>query len=331
MDQNIIFIISSLILNIFVVIYIKNLTKYFNIYDLPDSKRKFHKIRTSLFGGSVILINLLLFLIIYFFTNSYIIFETFLPYLFLGSFLFYFFGLIDDIKDLNSNLKFITEILIITFLVFLDKIILIEKIYFQSLDLTITLGSYSHIFTIISITIFLNALNMYDGINLQCGSYCLIVFLSLLFFSQQNILLICLIISLISFLYLNYKSRLFLGDNGTYLLGFIISYLVIYTAKSGNYYELSADKILILMLFPGLDLIRLFVVRLIKKKHPFSSDRYHIHHILLKKVGFKKTIYFLVSLPLLANFLMYSFSNHLILIIVIFTIIYILSLYAYEK
>ena len=172
---------------------------------------------------------------------------------------------------------------------------------------------------------------MFDGINLQSGSYCLIVFIFLLFFSNFNLLLLSMIIALITFLYLNYKSKLFLGDNGTYLLGFLISCLIIYEAKSGYYYELSADKIFLVMLLPGLDLIRLTLLRASKKKHPFSPDRNHIHHLLLNNVGYKKTIIYLITYKALLTIAILILGDHLLYVIIFFILLYIATIIKYEK
>ncbi len=330
-QENLNIIITILLLNTAIIYFHKILIKKFNIYDFPDKKRKFHESKTSLFGGSIVLINIIFFTIIQLIQNHQNFFQTFYFYFFLGSLLFYLLGLVDDKKDINANIKFIIEFFIVSILIIADKNLLIEKIYFQSFDKTIYLGKYSFIFTVLSIIIFINALNMYDGINLQVGSYCIIILLTLMYFSNLDLILLILIMSLITFLYLNYKSIIFLGDSGTYLLGFIISYLIIYTAKIDNYYLLSADKIFIIMLLPGLDLIRLFIIRLRNKKHPFSSDRNHVHHIIEKSLGYNKTILYLITFSALSNLLMILFSDNLILIIFLFFIIYSISVKHYEK
>ena len=60
------------------------------------------------------------------------------------------------------------------------------------------------------------------------------------------------------------------------------------------------------MIIPGLDLIRLFIIRIANKKNPLSSDRNHLHHILINKFSFKKTLFIILSLiilPILLNYL----------------------------
>ena len=89
-------------------------------------------------------------------------------------------------------------------------------------------------------------------------------------------------------MYLNYFNKSFLGDNGTLLLSFIISVIFI---KLFNESVISySDEILIYMLIPGIDMIRLFFERIKKGRNPFSNDRLHFHHLLLNKYGYFKTI-----------------------------------------
>ena len=311
-------------LNILIFILSDKFIKIFNTYDYPDKKRKFHRDKVSLFGGSIILLNCLSFYIIGILLNNSIKYDfIFLNTFIIGSISFYFLGLIDDKINLGYNKKFTIEIIIIIFLIFFNQELIINKIYLSSFDFQINLGKFSYFFTALCILIFLNAFNMFDGINLQSGIYSLIIFTYLTIISNNNLILIILIISLIPFLVLNYNSKVFLGDNGTLLLGFIISYLIIITAKETSYLVLSADKIFILMILPGLELIRLFIIRLKLKRHPFSSDRMHLHHIFLKKYGYKKTIIFIQLLALIPISLMHLFNNHIYLIIFSFTLIYI--------
>ena len=68
---------------------------------------------------------------------------------------------------------------------------------------------------------------MFDGINLQSSFYSLFIFLNIMFFFSNSLLINILIISLIGFSYLNFKNKTFLGDSGSLILAFIISYFFI--------------------------------------------------------------------------------------------------------
>ena len=76
-------------------------------------------------------------------------------------------------------------------------------------------------------------------------------------------------------------NKTFIGNSGAYFFGFFLSYLVI---KIYNYDNLLlADEVCILLFYPIIDLIRLFIFRIVGDKNPFVGDKNHIHHILLKK------------------------------------------------
>ena len=328
---NIFFILNYFLINFLIIYFFKKLSSFFNVYDFPDNIRKFHKKKTSLFGGSIILLNLLLFYLLSLFLYNDLVLNINLKIFISGCLLFYLLGLIDDKKNLNSTLKFLFELLIAFVIVFYDESILIEKLYFSSLNKTLDLGNYSIFFTILCFVIFINALNMSDGINLQSGTYSLIIIFVLFIYSEEYLILSAIVFALLTFLYLNNKSKVFLGDNGTLLIGFILSYLIIHSAKSTNYINLSADKIFILMILPGLELIRLFILRIIKKRHPFSSDRHHIHHILLNNFKYDKVISIIILLSILPILFMFIFSEQLHLIITAFSIFYFIIIKKYEK
>ena len=96
-----------------------------------------------------------------------------------------------------------------------------------------------------------------------------------------NLSLILILFSIIFFLYLNLKKKVFLGDSGANLLSVIIAMLFI---KNFNInYLFKSDEILMIMLLPGLEIIRVFYLRISNKKNPFKADRNHLHYLILDK------------------------------------------------
>ena len=160
---------------------------------------------------------------------------------------------------------------------------------------------------------------MFDGINLQASSYSLTIFLCIIIFYLDLFLAKIIFISLLSYSFLNYKNKTFLGDSGSLLISFIIGYIFI---KLYNYQLINfADEIVIYMLVPGIDLIRLFFKRILIKKNPLTPDRFHLHHLLLLKYSYSKSlliIYGLITLPLVMNY----FDINRIFIITFFILIY---------
>ena len=98
----------------------------------------------------------------------------------------------------------------------------------------------------------------------------------------------------------------------------MISYFFI---KMYNFNIVSyADQIVLYMLIPGLDLIRLFIIRIFKKQNPLSSDRNHIHHLLLRKYSLEKSLIILLLMiifPIIFNFL--KLSNFIVILLTIMT------------
>ena len=146
-----------------------------------------------------------------------------------------------------------------------NKIFLITELKFSFTDKSINLGWFSIYFTILCISLFINSFNMFDGINLQSGFYSL-TFFAFFILNGFNILF-CTIFLLPHFIFLlkNFKNDSFLGDGGCYLLSFLISIFII------NFYNnslIKADQIFLLMMIPGIDMLRLFIMRIGKKKKP---------------------------------------------------------------
>jgi UDP-GlcNAc:undecaprenyl-phosphate GlcNAc-1-phosphate transferase len=83
-------------------------------------------------------------------------------------------------------------------------------------------------------------------------------------------------------LYLNYKSKLFIGNNGTLFFGALFSILFIYHY---NFMQkvISADEIFLYLSIPGFDFLRVSLSRLYRNKNIFLGDKNHLHHLLIKK------------------------------------------------
>ena len=173
-------------------------------------------------------------------------------------------------------------------------------------------------FTICCFLVLINSLNMFDGINIQSGLYLLILFLILAYKKIFFNISIPIIISLIFFLYYNYKNKIFIGNHGIYFLSFILSFLVIKNYNTSNF--VTVEEVFLLFYLPILELSRLFITRLYKNKNPFKGDSNHIHHYLNRKIKN------LTLTALLTNIISFSpfvfFSIYQSFYILIFTTIF---------
>jgi UDP-GlcNAc:undecaprenyl-phosphate GlcNAc-1-phosphate transferase len=318
-----------ILFNFFIISNFKHISKKINLNDKPNS-RKIHKKKTPAIGGVIILLNFFLYSLFYFFfdsieneiTNFFIKKNNY--FLFLYTFLMIFFlGICDDKKDLSPSIKLFLLSLTIFILIYLDNTVLLKELKFSFNEDVIGVNKYSYLLTILCFLLFINACNMFDGINGQSAFYFLIFLFFLIQITYFNYLLITLFISLIAFLYLNYSGKIFLGNNGILALAFTASYIVIklYNNKSIEY----ADTIFIMMMIPGLDMLRLFIQRLYYSKNPFYADKQHLHHLILNKLGFQKTIFLLV-IYLLIPFAMFKIGFTNLTIIFFNILIYIVLL-----
>ena len=342
--NNLIYLIILIVLNFILIIFIDKIKNFINVFDNPDGVRKFQKIPVPPIGGIIFFYNLLILLLIAFIDQNFIVFDQNFfeisneKYLrgyfsfFVTSILFFIIGLYDDKKNLAPSTKILLLLFVLLCTILIDETLILKELRFHSFNHIIVLNNFSYIFTILCVLFLLNALNLYDGINLQSGINFLIIYFYLLSKDIFPSLILAFIIANIIFLYLNFKNKIFLGDNGVFINSFIISYFII---KSYNYNleaSLKSDEILLLILIPTLDLIRLFISRIRNLKNPFLGDRNHIHHLLLKKL---ENIYIVnLILVLLSGvpLLIYIFADfNLLVIIFIVIIIYCIILLSLKR
>ena len=161
--------------------------------------------------------------------------------------------------------KFILISLMSLIFILIDQSLLLKTLKFNFLYNQFSLNIYSIPFTVFCIICFLNALNMFDGVDLQVAAYIIFIIIFLFFKTGIFYELIPLFFGSILFFYCNAKKNIFLGDSGTYFVGLIIS---LYFIKSYNLnLNILCDEILVIMLLPGLEMARLFIERILIKIH----------------------------------------------------------------
>lgn len=327
--MNLHLIIFFFLLNLLIYLNINWLIKIFNIFDNP-SKNKIHKKNISLIGGTILLINIFIFLFYskiniqnYFSHNvEYVSFVIII-------FGFYMVGLYDDKYQLSPLSRIILMSFILYVSISLNNLLQIQKIDFSFTSQKFYLNNLSIFFSIICILIFTYALNMFDGINLQSLTYCAIIFFIFYLLSKFEIFYLILTICLLFLFILNLKNKIFLGDSGIYILGAFISYVLIteYNKQSIKFF---ADDIFILMMIPGLDFIRMFFERISKGINPFLGDQNHFHHLMLFRFGFFKS-YLLMVLLYVTIVLLKCININNFYIIILYVIFYNILLFYLKK
>ncbi len=320
-------IIIICLLNLFIVINIKNISKFINLYDFPDNRLKTHKKKISLIGGTIVMFNIFFLLLINFafqikffdFFQSTTEIFSFLAVLLL----FFILGFYDDKYKIKPYVKFFFSILFSIFYVFTNENIILYSFSISIYEYRIFLEVFSVLFTVFCIIVLINSLNFYDGINGQLLIFFLIMFSYLLLKTNRFEFYSLIIIIILFCLFLNLSNQMFLGDNGVHVMSIILITSIIY---EHNVYKnfIYADEIFFLLLLPGIDLIRLTIFRLINGKNPFYGDRNHIHHLMIKRYSLLITNIFLIFLSILPIFLYNIFHLNFYAIFSTFLVIYVL-------
>jgi UDP-GlcNAc:undecaprenyl-phosphate/decaprenyl-phosphate GlcNAc-1-phosphate transferase len=301
-------------------------TKFINVYDNPDFFRKRHEKSTPVVGGFVIYINLIFILLIDFFLTQFFLSNFFNIFEFFSFFLifsfFFILGFYDDKYQLSASLKLIISTTLLFVLLILNSQLILDNLFFTTFKLNISLTEYSLVVTVISILLFQNSINMFDGSNLQFANFSFICILFFLIKSNFNPFFLLIVIPFIFYWYLNKNKYSFLGDGGALSLSFFFSIFFI------KFYQTNivsnAEDIVVLMLVPGFDMFRLFLLRILNKKNPFSADENHVHHVLFrifKNNGIVQLIIFFMSF--FSILIYYLFDN------LIYSILLLLVIFAY--
>ncbi len=271
------------------------------------------------------------------------IFKSGSVFLILSLFLIFLIGFVSDINYLSSvKWRFFFQSIIVFYFVFFSEAN-IDTIRIDFIDSYLSNFWISCLFTTFCLIIMLNGTNFIDGLNGLIILYFLVIIFILyrlnfinLFLTDTNLLLI--IVTLISLLILNFNNKLFMGDSGSYLLGFISGYFLIITYLKNPF--ISPYFIVLLLWYPAFENLFSIIRKLKTRKSPIKPDTNHLHHLLFfyieKKFGLKKLVSNNLSstIIILYNFIIFNISVvniyftyfHIILIIInvmIYLIVYV--------
>ena len=216
-------------------------------------------------------------------------------------------GLYDDIYSVDFKLKFLFQI--IAAKIIIDNGLIIDNIH-GVLGIYELNRIFAQLLTIFIIVAIINAINFIDGIDGLAISI-IAVFIILFEFFALNIspfynVSLIIISALLPLYYFNFRksNKVFLGDAGSLFLGGIVSIYVVYILNNEYLIKPIYDihKILFvlsILVYPIIDIIRIFCVRIYNKKSPFIPDKNHIHHLILNKLkNHIITVVILVSISL---------------------------------
>jgi UDP-GlcNAc:undecaprenyl-phosphate GlcNAc-1-phosphate transferase len=142
-------------------------------------------------------------------------------------------------------------------------------------------------FSMFALAGFTNALNLIDGLDGLAGGVSVVIVgvFGYIGYMHGDTLMLMLasfcVASLIRFLALNYNpAKIFMGDSGSLSLGFLISMLAVMSVQ-----YVHPVVVLYLAAVPILDTLVVMIRRIRRGRSPFSPDKTHMHHILVKFIG----------------------------------------------
>jgi len=271
----------------------------FGIMDLPTD-RKQHGHPVPLVGGLAIFVSLI----------SISIYLNAFGWLLFCAGVLLLVGVFDDKFHLGVRLRLLTQ-LGATVLMGLGSGVWIDS-FGTFWGLQIDLGYAAVPFTIFAVVGLTNAFNMLDGIDGLASGHGIITIVSLLVASLlitepfQVSWILGLLAAIAAFWLINMQivtwlPRVFLGDSGSTVLGFVFAWLLIgYSQKPWGVME--PVMVLWCISIPAIDTVSVIIRRLKQKRSPFSPDRTHLHHLFLDAgVSARKTLWLLLCLTLAIN------------------------------
>ena len=289
------------------------------VLDVPKRNgRKTHRRVTPLVGGLAVMVPFIVLACVEtaLFGTSLYFGLLVLAVVFLGM------GFFDDRGHLAPSLRLITAVGACSAVMFAVPELQLSNLDFAFGSVGLMPAWVGGAFSVLCLVALQNAVNMADGKNGLVIGLSLIWIAALAVYAPAQLtpILLVLAIGLGITLVFNLRSKLFLGDAGSYSLSIVIGALAIYTynthAISSGERILTADAVVLWFLIPILDCGRLIVSRMLQGKSPFVADRNHLHHLLIQKMNSKQALicYFaLVGAPIVISVFAESYTPALVL------------------
>lgn len=287
MDNILLSAALAFLITFFAIPVIIQVAKDKKLFDEPD-ERKVHKNVIPTLGGLGIFAGFIIATLMG--VPSAITSE--LQYFAAATTVIFFLGIKDDILVLSASKKFIGQLIAAGIIIKFGGIQITNMHGFLGIyEIPHIASIVLSIFTIIVIT---NSFNLIDGVDGLAGSLGLLttlVFGAYFFYAGQltyAVMAFALAGSTIGFLIYNFSpAKIFMGDTGSLLLGLVNSILVIkFINVAGNpvsNFPIQAAPAIgfAILMIPLFDTLRVFGLRILDRRSPFSPDRNHVHHFLL--------------------------------------------------
>jgi len=274
----------ALVITAILIPYWINVCVKWNLFERTDDRKK-HKTNIPTMGGIAIFAGI----VISFLSFQGVLAGHNMNLLVAASILLFFTGFFDDLIDLPPSSKlifqFIASVLVIAAGFRIDNLFGLVGVH----TLPLVISWSVTIFFIIAVT---NALNLIDGLDGLAGSLTLMssLIFGMLFLQAGNFTMAMLSMSIcgavFGFLLYNFHpARVFMGDTGSLVLGFLLSVQAIaliqqYSGGQADIPTLTPTLVIAVLFVPMYDVLRVSVIRILTGYSPFHPDRNHVHHMI---------------------------------------------------
>lgn len=261
-----------------------------DIVDNPNA-RKLQRVPVPVFGGIVVFLGILAgWLVLMLFMKSEV-----LSWGLVAMTIMMAIGMWDDMRDLSATLRFVIEFALVgAFIavtgVYIDDFHGLWGIHELTPWLAIPLS------LVVGVGI-INAVNLIDGVDGYSSGYGILacVCVAIAFWQVWNPVMVCLTVivigAIIPFFLHNVfgaRSKMFIGDGGTLMLGMLMAVMIFCSLSSKFGLEALEDKGMSLIAFtiavaciPVFDTLRVMTMRILRGNSPFKPDKTHLHHLFI--------------------------------------------------
>ncbi|EAA1020971.1 UDP-N-acetylglucosamine--undecaprenyl-phosphate N-acetylglucosaminephosphotransferase [Salmonella enterica subsp. enterica serovar Bredeney] len=216
-----------------------------------------------------------------------------------------FVGAMDDRFDISVKIRAVVQAVIAVVMMVIAKLHLGSLGYIFG-PWELVLGPFGYFLTLFAVWAAINAFNMVDGIDGLLGGLSSVSFaamgLILWFDGQTSLAMWCfaMIAAILPYIMLNLgilgrRYKVFMGDAGSTLIGFTVIWLLLETTQGKNH-SISPVTALWIIAIPLMDMVAIMYRRLRKGMSPFSPDRQHIHHLVMRAGFTSRQAFVLITL-----------------------------------
>jgi UDP-GlcNAc:undecaprenyl-phosphate GlcNAc-1-phosphate transferase len=251
----------------------------------------------------------------------------FMASILVGALIILVFGLVDDLRPLSWKAKFSGQITAALVVILYGGLQICSLGDLAQTGFRLPPGACIAL-TLVVVVGVTNAINLSDGLDGLAGGTSMLIFMCIGFLAflstelpqRYTVMLLCAAMAgaLFGFLRFNtHPAAVFMGDTGSQLLGFLAAVLAIGVTQNSG--VLSPLLPLLLLGFPVLDTLSVMAERIAEGRSPFSPDKNHIHHKLMR-IGLWHSeavvvIYGITALLALAAFFLRNQSDWTLLMI----------------